>query len=81
MKKSQKIYVCDVHNDYVQVWWRYSFCGSGAMFQVCNVNLPCDQTEGNWVIGPYFVWLKVSEALFWVSEGYIGWVRHYFGWV
>ena len=53
MKKSQKIYVHDVHDDYVQVWWPYPFCGRGAMFQVSNVNLPCDQTEvdvGYWTI-------------------------------
>ena len=34
------------------------------------------------VIGTYFVWLVVSEALFYVSVGYFGWVgvgEHYFG--
>ena len=33
------------------------------------------------VIGQYFVWVVVSEALFWVSVGYFGWVGHYLGWV
>ena len=33
-----------------------------------------------WVIGQYFVWVVVSEALFWVSVGYFGWVGHYLGW-
>ena len=32
-----------------------------------------------WVVGPYFVWVTVSEALFWVSVGCFGWVGHYFG--
>ena len=27
-----------------------------------------------WVIGPYFVWVTVSEALFWVSVDCFGWV-------
>ena len=34
-----------------------------------------------WVIGPYFVLVSVSEALFLVSVGYFGWVKPYFGWV
>ena len=25
--------------------------------------------------------MTVSEALFWVSVGYFGWVGHYFGWI
>ena len=33
------------------------------------------------VIGPYLVWVAVSETLFWVGVGYFGWVGHYFGWV
>ena len=33
------------------------------------------------VIGQYFVWVVVSEALFWVSVGYFGWVGHYLGYV
>ena len=27
-----------------------------------------------YVIGPYFVWVAVSEALFWVSVDYFEWV-------
>ena len=33
------------------------------------------------VIGQYLVWVVVSEALFWVSVGYFGWVGHYLGYV
>ena len=48
-----------------------------------DLTLPCDQ-RGVWVdvvIGQYFVYVTVSEALFWVRVGYFGWEGHYFGWV
>ena len=38
-----------------------------------------EKFEKIWVIGPYFVWVTVSEALFWVSVGYFGCMGHYLG--
>ena len=34
-----------------------------------------------WVVLPYFIWVTVSEALFWVSVGYFGWVGVGWSWV
>ena len=58
---------------------------SPSYFLLCNITLPCDQREV-WVDVVYwtiFVWVIVSEAIFWVSVGvgYFGLERHYFGWV
>ena len=48
------------------------------MFLVCDITVPCDHKEV-WVDVGYGYWtiffVSDSEALFWVSVGYFGWVE------
>ena len=90
--KISTIFITLRHHPSYHFRWPYVFCGSGDLFLVCNITLPCDQREvyvdvGYW---PYFLWVMVNEVLFWVwivlgewdiILGWRGRLRHYFGWV